>query len=123
MEKLEAIAAEIQGLTLLEAAELVKVLESRLGVSAAQQATAQRVEVPAEPVKVEQTEFDVILVSSGEKKIEVLKALRQATSMALKEAKDFVDQLPKLLKQGISKDEAEALRLALTEKGATVEVR
>jgi large subunit ribosomal protein L7/L12 len=113
-------------LTLLEASQLVKMLEEKLGVSAA--AASVAVAAPAggaaaaAPVE-EKTEFTVILSAAGANKINVIKAVREVTSLGLKEAKDLVDGAPKPIKEGINKDEAEAIRKKFTEAGATVEVK
>ena len=116
----------IVSLSLLEAAELVKKLESRLGVSAAAAApvmvaggAAAGAAVPAE----EKTEFTVVLKEVGANKINVIKAVREVTSLGLKEAKDLVDGAPKSIKEGVSKDEAETIRKKFTEAGAVVEVK
>jgi large subunit ribosomal protein L7/L12 len=126
MADINAIAEQIQGLTLLEASELVKLLEEKLGVSAA--AASVAVAAPggggaaAAPVE-EKTEFTVILTSAGANKINVIKAVREVTSLGLKEAKDLVDGAPKPVKEGVNKDEAEAIKKKFTEAGATVEVK
>jgi large subunit ribosomal protein L7/L12 len=126
MADINAIAEQIQGLTLLEAAELVKVLEEKLGVSAAAAAVAA---VPmagpaaAAPVVEEQTEFNVILKEIGANKINVIKVVRELTSLGLKEAKDLVDSAPKPVKEGITKDEAEAIKKKFVDAGATVEIK
>jgi len=117
-ERIDKIVEEIKGLSLLEASELVKKLEEVLGVSAAGAAPAGGA-APAE----EQTEFSVILTTVGANKINVIKAVREVTSLGLKEAKDLVDGAPKPIKEGITKDEAEALKKKFTEAGATVEVK
>ena len=126
MADINAIADQIQGLTLLEAAQLVKMLEERLGVSAAA-ATVAAVPVAgaAAPAAaaVEKTEFSVMLVATGPNKINVIKAVREVTSLGLKEAKDLVDGAPKPIKEGVSKDEAEAVRKKFVDVGATVEVK
>jgi large subunit ribosomal protein L7/L12 len=117
----------IVSLSLLEAAELVKKLETRLGVSAAAAAApvmvaggaAAGAAAPAE----EKTEFTVVLKEVGANKINVIKAVREVTSLGLKEAKDLVDGAPKSIKEGVSKDEAETIRKKFTEAGATVEVK
>lgn len=126
MADVNAIAEQIQGLTLLEASELVKSLEEKLGVSAA----AAMVAAPAggaapapEAVAEEQTEFSVILTGVSGNKIQVIKAVREVTSLGLKESKALVDGAPKPVKEGIPKDEAEALQAKLSEAGATVEVK
>jgi large subunit ribosomal protein L7/L12 len=128
MADINAIAEQIQGLTLLEASQLVKLLEEKLGVSAA--AASVAVAAPgagggaaaAAPVE-EKTEFTVILAAAGANKINVIKAVREVTSLGLKEAKDLVDGAPKPIKEGINKDEAEAIKKKFTEAGATVEVK
>lgn len=128
MADINAIAEQIQGLTLLEASQLVKLLEEKLGVSAA--AASVAVAAPgagggaaaAAPVE-EKTEFTVVLTAAGANKINVIKAVREVTSLGLKEAKDLVDGAPKPIKEGINKDEAEAIRKKFTDVGATVEVK
>jgi len=128
MADINAIAEQIQGLSLLEAAQLVKVLEEKLGVSAA---AAAVVAAPAgggagagaAPAAEEKTEFNVILVAPGANKINVIKAVREVTSLGLKEAKDLVDGAPKPIKEGVNKDEAEAIKKKFTDAGATVEVK
>jgi large subunit ribosomal protein L7/L12 len=125
MADINAIAEQIQGLTLLEAAELVKTLEQRLGVSAAAAtvAVAPAAAAAAAPAAEEKTEFTVILTAAGANKINVIKAVREVTSLGLKEAKDLVDGAPKPIKEGVNKEEAEAIRKKFTEVGATVEVK
>jgi|SRR5690349_6776572 large subunit ribosomal protein L7/L12 len=128
MADINAIAEQIQGLTLLEAAQLVKVLEEKLGVSAAAAAVAAApagggAAAAAAPAAEEKTEFNVILVAPGSNKINVIKAVREVTSLGLKEAKDLVDGAPKPIKEGVNKDEAEAIKKKFTEAGATVEVK
>ena len=127
-ERVEKIVEEIKNLTLLEAAELVKRLEEVLGVSAAAAApvvvagagsAAAASAAPAE----EQTEFSVVLTAVGANKINVIKAVREVTSLGLKEAKDLVDGAPKNIKEGVSKEEAETIKKKFTEAGATVEVK
>jgi len=128
-ERVDKIVEEIKGLSLLEAADLVKKLEEVLGVSAAAAVpvvvagagAAGGAAAGAAPVE-EQTEFTVVLTGIGANKINVIKAVREVTSLGLKEAKDLVDGAPKPIKEGISKDEAEALKKKFTEAGATVEV-
>lgn len=126
MADINAIAEQIQELTLLEASRLVKLLEEKLGVSAA--AAAVAVAAPAAvgaaaPAAEEKTEFDVILASVGEKKINVIKVVREVTSLGLKEAKDLVDGAPKPVKEGVTKEEAEQIKKKFEEAGATVEVK
>ena len=126
MADINAIAEQIQGLTLLEASQLVKVLEEKLGVSAAAAAVAA---APAggggaaAPAVEEKTEFNVILIGAGTNKINVIKAVREVTNLGLKEAKDLVDGAPKPIKEGVNKDEAEAIKKKFTDAGATVEVK
>jgi large subunit ribosomal protein L7/L12 len=125
MADINVIAEQIQGLTLLEASELVKTLEQKLGVSAAAAMAAPAAggggaaAAPAE----EQTEFTVMLTGAGSNKIATIKAVREVTSLGLKEAKDLVDNLPKPVKENINKEEAAALQKKLTEAGATVEIK
>src|SRR5450631_2016429 len=125
MADINAIAEQIQGLTLLEASQLVKLLEEKLGVSAAAAAPAAAAGGPAAaaPAVEEKTEFTVVLTAAGANKINVIKAVREVTSLGLKEAKDLVDGAPKPIKEGISKDEAETIRKKFTDAGATVEVK
>ncbi len=127
MADINAIAEQIQGLTLLEASQLVKLLEGKLGVSAAAAAPAAAAAgggpaAAAAPVE-EKTEFTVLLVAAGANKINVIKAVREVTSLGLKEAKDLVDGAPKPVKEGVSKDEAAAIAKKFTDVGATVEVK
>ncbi len=126
MADINAIADQIQGLTLLEAASLVKMLEERLGVSAAAASVAAAPAAggaaAAAPVE-EKTEFTVVLNAAGANKINVIKAVREVTSLGLKEAKDLVDGAPKPIKEGVNKEEAEAIRKKFTDAGATVEVK
>jgi large subunit ribosomal protein L7/L12 len=127
MADINAIAEQIQGLTLLEASQLVKMLEEKLGVSAAAAApvavAAGGGGAAAAPVVEEKTEFTVVLTATGANKINVIKAVREVTSLGLKEAKDLVDGAPKPIKEGVSKDEAEAIKKKFTEAGASVEVK
>jgi large subunit ribosomal protein L7/L12 len=127
MADINAIAEQIQGLTLLEASQLVKLLEEKLGVSAAAAAPVAAAgggaAAAAAPVVEEKTEFTVILTAAGSNKINVIKAVREVTSLGLKEAKDLVDGAPKPVKEGVSKDEAETIKKKFTEAGATVEVK
>ena len=126
MADINAIAEQIQGLTLLEASELVKLLEEKLGVSAAAATVAvaaggggAAAAAPAE----EKTEFTVVLKEVGANKINVIKAVREVTSLGLKEAKDLVDGAPKNVKEGVSKEEAETIKKKFADAGATVEVK
>jgi len=125
MADINAIADQIQGLTLLEASQLVKMLEEKLGVSAAAASVAAAPAAgaaAAAPVE-EKTEFTVVLTAAGANKINVIKAVREVTSLGLKEAKDLVDGAPKAIKEGVNKDEAEAIKKKFTDAGATVEVK
>ena len=126
MADLAQLEESIVGLSLLEASQLVKKLEERLGVSAAAAAPVMMAggggpaaAVPAE----EKTEFAVVLTAVGANKINVIKAVREVTSLGLKEAKDLVDGAPKNIKEGVSKDEAETIKKKFAEAGATVEVK
>jgi large subunit ribosomal protein L7/L12 len=126
MADLAQLEESIVGLSLLEAADLVKKLESRLGVSAAAAAPVMvaggggaAAAAPAE----EKTEFTVVLKEVGANKINVIKAVREVTSLGLKEAKELVDGAPKSIKEGVSKEEAETIKKKFTEAGATVEVK
>ena len=123
-EKVTNLIEEVKALTVLELSELVKALEEEFGVSAAAPA-AVAVAAPADaaPAAEEKTEFDVILKSAGANKINVIKVVKEATGLGLKEAKALVDEAPKAVKEGISKDDAEALKTKLTEAGAEVEVK
>jgi large subunit ribosomal protein L7/L12 len=126
MADINAIAEQIQGLTLLEASQLVKLLEEKLGVSAAAaapMAAAGGAGAAAAPVVEEKTEFSVILTAAGANKINVIKAVREVTSLGLKEAKDLVDGAPKPIKEGVNKDEAEAIKKKFVDVGASVEVK
>jgi len=126
MADINAIAEQIQGLTLLEASQLVKMLEEKLGVSAAAAAPMMAAGgggAAAAPAAEEKTEFSVILTGVGANKINVIKAVREVTSLGLKEAKDLVDGAPKPIKEGVNKDEAEAIKKKFVDAGATVEVK
>lgn len=115
---------EIKKMTVLELAEVVKALEEEFGVTAAApMAVAAAPAAGAAVVEEEQTEFDVILTATGDKKIQVIKEVRALTGLGLKEAKDLVDGAPNPVKQGIAKEEAEAVKKQLEEAGATVEVK
>ncbi len=121
-EKITAIVEEIKGLTLLELNELVKAVEEEFGVSAAPVA-AVAVAGAAAPAAEEKTEFDVILASFGAKKLDVIKAVREITGLGLKDAKDLVEGAPKAVKEGATKEEAESIKKALEDAGATVELK
>jgi large subunit ribosomal protein L7/L12 len=125
MSKVQEILEAVKGMTVLELSELVKAFEEEFGVSAAAPmavAAAPGVAAAA-PAEEEKTEFDVILTAIGDKKVNVIKVVREITALGLKEAKDLVDNAPKPVKEKVSKDEAEAIKAKLTEVGATVEVK
>jgi large subunit ribosomal protein L7/L12 len=122
MEKIANIIEEIKSLTILELSELVKAVEAEFGVSAAAPVGVVAAG-PAAPAAEEKTEFDVILAGFGSNKLGVIKVVREVTGLGLKDAKDLVEGCPKALKEGVSKDEAEALKKTLEEAGATVEVK
>ena len=128
MADVNGILDQIKGLTLLEASQLVKGIEEAFGVSAAAAAVAAAPAAggggaaAAAPVE-EKTEFTVVLTAAGANKINVIKAVREVTSLGLKEAKDLVDGAPKPIKEGVTKDEAESIKKKFTEAGATVEVK
>src|SRR4249920_2478650 len=121
--KVEAILEEIKGLTLLEAADLVKKMEETFGVSAAAAAPVAVAGGAAAAPAEEKTEFSVVLTDVGANKINVIKAVREVTSLGLKEAKDLVDGAPKPIKEGVNKEEAETIKKKFTDAGATVEVK
>ena len=127
MADINAIADQIQGLTLLEASQLVKLLEEKLGVSAAAAAPVAvaggGAAAAAAPAAEEKTEITVVLTAAGANKINVIKAVREVTSLGLKEAKDLVDGAPKPVKEGVSKEEAETIKKKFVDAGATVEVK
>jgi large subunit ribosomal protein L7/L12 len=126
MADINTIAEQIQGLTLLEASQLVKLLEEKLGVSAAAAAPVMSAgggAAAVAPAVEEKTEFTVVLTGAGPNKINVIKAVREVTSLGLKEAKDLVDGAPKPIKEGVSKDEAATISKKFTDAGATVEVK
>ncbi len=124
-EKITAIVEEIKSLTILELNELVKAVEEEFGVSAAAPVAVAGagVAAAAAPAAEEKTEFDVILTGFGDKKLGVIKVIREITGLGLKEAKDMVEGCPKAVKEGIAKDEAEKIKAQLTEAGATVEIK
>ena len=121
-EKVTALVEEVKGLTVLELSELVHTLEEVFGVSAAAAAVAAPAAAAAEAAE-EKTEFDVILKEAGASKLNVIKVVRAATGLGLKEAKDIVDNCPKTLKEAISKEDAEKLVAELKEAGATAELK
>lgn len=125
MSKVEEILEAVKGMTVLELAELVKAFETEFGVSAAAPVAVAAAPgaAPAAAAEEEQTEFDVILTAAGEKKVNVIKVVREITALGLKEAKDLVDAAPKAVKEKISKQEAEEIKTKLTEAGASVEVK
>ena len=123
MEKINNIIEEIKSLTILELSELVKAVEAEFGVSAAAPVGVVAAAGAAAPAAEEKTEFDVVLASFGANKLNVIKAVREITGLGLKDAKDLVEGAPKTVKEGVSKDEAEKIKAALTEAGATVEIK
>ncbi len=129
MADIQAIANDLSSLTVMQVAELVKTLEEKWGVSAAAAAPVMVVAAGApaaggaSAAAEEQTEFAVLLKSAGDKKINVIKVVREVTSLGLKEAKDLVDGAPKVVKEGVSKDEAAAIKKKFEEVGAAVEVK
>ena len=122
-EKITALVEEVKGLTVLELSELVHTLEEVFGVSAAAAAVAAPAAGAAAEAAEEKTEFDVILKEAGASKLNVIKVVRAATGLGLKEAKDIVDNCPKTLKEAISKEDAEKLVAELKEAGATAELK
>ncbi len=128
MADVNAILEQIKGLTLLEASQLVKGIEEAFGVSAAAAAVAAApagggAAAAAAPAAEEKTEFTVVLTGAGANKINVIKAVREVTSLGLKEAKDLVDGAPKPIKEGVSKEEAETIKKKFVDAGASVEVK
>jgi len=122
MADLDSICESLSALTVMEAADLVKMLEEKWGVSAAAP-VAVAAAGPAQEAAEEQTEFDVMLVEVGAKKINVIKAVREVTSLGLKEAKDVVDNAPKAIKEAVTKDEAEEIKKKFEEVGAKIEIK
>ena len=123
-EKITNILEEIKTLTIIELADLVKAVEDEFGVSAAAPVgVVAAAGAAAAPAAEEKTEFDVVLVSGGDKKLNVVKVVKEALGLGLKDAKDLVDGAPKTLKEGATKDEAETLKKQLEEAGATVEIK
>ena len=122
-EKITAIVEEIKTLTILEVADLVKALEAEFGVSAAPVAVAGGAAAPAAAAVEEKTEFDVELKSFGAKKLDVIKDVREITGLGLKEAKELVEEAPKVIKEGVSKEDAEKIKAQLEAAGAEVEVK
>ncbi|HOL17733.1 MAG TPA: 50S ribosomal protein L7/L12 [Bacillota bacterium] len=124
MSKVNEVLEIVKGMTVLELSELVKALEEEFGVSAAAPVMAAAAPVAAEAaVEEEKDEFDVILTSSGEKKIQVIKVVRELTGLGLKEAKELVDNVPKPVKEKVSKEEAESIKAKLEEAGGSVELK
>ena len=125
MSNLEKIVDDLSGLTVMEAAELSKLLEDKWGVSAAAPvaAVAAAGGAPGAEAAEEKVDFDVVLAAIGEKKINVIKEVRAATSLGLKEAKDLVESAPAVVKEGVKKEEAEEFKKKLEEAGATVELK
>ncbi|MBQ3179912.1 MAG: 50S ribosomal protein L7/L12 [Firmicutes bacterium] len=125
MTKIEEIMAAIEEMTILELNDLVKAMEEKFGVSAAPVAVAGMAVADggAAAAADEQTEFDVILASAGDKKVNVIKVVREITGLGLKEAKTLVDEAPKPVKEKVSKEDAEAAKAKLEEAGATVEIK
>ena len=122
-EKTTQILDLVKGLTILELADLVKALEEEFGVSAAPVAAAPVAGGAAAPAVEEKTEFDVILANFGAKKLDVIKVVREITGLGLKDAKDLVEAAPKAVKEGATKEEAENIKKALEDAGATVELK
>ena len=122
-EKITNILEEIKSLTILELNDLVKAVEEEFGVSAAAPVGVVAAAGAAAPAAEEKTEFDVILTAAGASKLNVIKVVREITGLGLKDAKDLVEGAPKTVKEAVSKDEAEKIKAALTEAGATVEIK
>ena len=122
MEKIENLLAEIEKLTVLELADLVKAIEEKYGVSAAAAAVVAAPVAGGAAAAEEKSSFNVVLKDAGASKINVIKAVREATGLGLKEAKELVDGAPKTVKENVSKEEAEALQKSLTDAGAVVEL-
>ena len=122
-EKVVKLIEDVKALTVLELSELVKALEEEFGVSAAAPVAVAAAPVAAAAAVEEKTEFDVVLKAAGAEKIKVIKVVREITGLGLKEAKEVVDNAPKAIKEGVSKDEAESIKAKLAEVGADVEVK
>jgi large subunit ribosomal protein L7/L12 len=124
-DRIEALSQVVEGMSVLDLNALVKAMQDRFGVSASPMAMAMPMGGAAEaaPVEEEQTSFDVILKGAGEKKIQVIKVVRELTSLGLKEAKDMVEGAPQALKTGVSKEEAESVKAKLEAEGASVEIK
>ena len=123
MADLNTIVDQLSALTVMEAADLVKKLEEKWGVSAAAMAVAAGPAAAAAAPVEEKTEFTVVLAKAGDKKIDVIKVVRELTGLGLKEAKDLVEGAPKNVKEGVSKDEAQKIKKQLEEQGAQVELK
>ena len=123
MEKIEKLLEEIDSLTVVELADLVKAIEEKYGVSAVAAAAPAAGAAAAGEAAEEKSSFDVVLTEAGDQKIKVIKVVRDATGLGLKEAKDLVDGAPKTVKEGVAKDEAEELKAKFAEVGATVELK
>lgn len=126
MSKVQEILEAVKGMTVLELSELVKAFEEEFGVSAAapmMAVAAGAAPAAAAAAEEEQTEFDVILTAAGDKKVNVIKVVREITALGLKESKDLVDGAPKAVKERVTREEAEALKAKLTEVGASVEIK
>ncbi|HEV2100422.1 MAG TPA: 50S ribosomal protein L7/L12 [Stellaceae bacterium] len=123
MPDLARLVDDLSALSVIEAAQLSKMLEEKWGVSAAAPVAVAAAAAPAAEAAVEQTEFDVILAVIGEKKINVIKEVRAITSLGLKEAKDLVEAAPKAVKEGVNKEEAAKIKKQLEDAGATVEIK
>ena len=123
MSKVNEIMEAVKGMTVLELSELVKALEEEFGVTAAAPVAAVAAPVAAQAVEEEKDEFDVVLTATGDKKIQVIKVVRELLGLGLKEAKDLVDGVPSLVKEKISKEEADSIKAKLEEAGGSVELK
>jgi len=123
MAKIDEVMTVVEGMTVLELADLVKQMEEKFGVTAAAPVMMGAAAAGAAPEAAVKEEFDVVLASAGEKKIQVLKVLREVTGLGLKEAKDLVDHAPKPVKEKIKKEEAEEIKKKLEAEGAKVEIK
>ena len=123
MADLNQIAESLSSLTIMEAADLAKLLEEKWGVSAAAPVAVAAAAGPAAEAAVEKDEFDVVLISAGDKKIQVIKEVRAITSLGLKEAKDLVESAPKAIKEGIGKDEAQKIKEKIEGAGGQVDIK
>ena len=123
MEKIEKLLEEIDSLTVVELADLVKAIEEKYGVSAVAAAAPAAGAAAGGEAAEEKSSFDVVLTEAGDQKIKVIKVVRDATGLGLKEAKDLVDGAPKTIKEGVAKEEAEELKAKFVEVGATIELK